>query len=431
MEAGTKLNLVSTLSRDLFKHLEDSQSTFDASVAHNNKANALVSLGGKTPEEVKKVDSSLQECDHRLSKIVDDVNSTGFWLHRLKKEMNALEAPLKVCEYRLDLRSKRPPPECVSDHLQRALEDERRLLQKGREDLGQEADSCKHLLEELNAVNCKIGKHKRETMGATWAGKTGTPCAPEQKESHKLAKDLHEKARQLFVVVDTAIQRVLKDADSASGRTRAALEKHEKECTALKQRLEEGLVETEAAITAAKRPLTAAQHRQSFNQKFKASMPAPAGVETTQAMLDKLLELRSELVDDVQNKSVTLKITIQCKRCVIEKTTVPSHKTPAIQYAIGTGKYPKPIARSASTPALNRGESELRSEPTSPSLSPKAPRSQAAKMARESGSGGERPTTPVGGSATLKGAAARALESGSSGSRPTTPVGGCATLKVA
>merc|ERR1712151_316652 len=131
------------------------------------------------------------------------------------------------------------------------------------------------------------------------------------------------------------------------------IEKKITDAMAMKQKLDEGCLDTDKALDAARKQLLSAQQRIKSNEKYKTDMPLPAGLDTTQKMLEQLSALKTELLDDLQCITMDLKITIQCKRCTPEKTKVPLHKTGAIQYATAIGKHPKMVRRAVSTPTLN------------------------------------------------------------------------------
>lgn len=426
------LNDARSLTSEMWKQLEEQESVEGSHPAplSPTTGRSMKQGGGKPrfldsnsnlapvgPRAVISLHGSLDKCrrcKEDISRVMEEVKSCHI---RAQHAQRAKWSGIKVCDWRLELRAKRPPSEQFSDHLQQALEKESQTLHAARLQMAEQAALTAKMQENMesvvHSVNRRLSesllpskalcKHKHwglfnETSGSSPSAATaataveaalaeGATAAPEEladvgegavaaaapgssatskadirleTEEEVLARaaQLQREAAKLTKQVDKAISKSEQECEAAMRAVAQSLAKRTVETREIRSKLEGQLDEISRAITAAETSLFKAKTR------FHTSTDGTVSGKTasTEVLLEKLKEAKSSLEEELRCKIAAHKIDEQCSR-------LPRHMTPSHKKAV-TVDYGKLVV-SLSEPSLlsvdpATGRS-LRSTPNSPS----------------------------------------------------------------
>lgn len=329
-------------------------------------------------------------------------------------------ADSKVCEHRLDLRSKRPEKELYRDTVQHLLEKESQSLNSSRQALLKEESECRRLLGELKAVFDELAKDignrrlaMKKDISTINAGADTELHNPEcisdaaSREIAQRAYELVESGLKLKDHSEEVVKRIKTESSVISKRVTQALQLHTKELASLRASLARQVVESEGAIEKAEQQLGRMLPRIDMGDETLKE-----AADKLQALLRDLRATRSRTSEDLRNKTTALDIDNSCRKV-----------TP--QMASGDAA-PKKLASSSSAPVLgsvnmssstaNPNATFLKASSGNPQQGDFLPEQQSPDHLRHTATGFSSPTSSlkggaVGGSGLLKAAAMAVVQS--------------------
>eukprot|EP00928_Gymnodinium_smaydae_P037268 TRINITY_DN258_c1_g1_i1.p1 TRINITY_DN258_c1_g1~~TRINITY_DN258_c1_g1_i1.p1 ORF type:complete len:658 (+),score=161.50 TRINITY_DN258_c1_g1_i1:78-1976(+) len=169
------LSEVGSLTRDLLKQLDDhsaveSKHPFPLSPltlrSQNRSMQVRCGLGEKCrttinigPRVYKTRDHNMGMCSEQMSSFDNRTVHLKDCLIATEHSQKAKWAALKVCEWRLELRARRPPQELFRDNVQEALEKEKDILVKSRQELQGLAKELKNAVVDVGACRLLLFRH--------------------------------------------------------------------------------------------------------------------------------------------------------------------------------------------------------------------------------------------------------------------------------
>lgn len=328
-------------------------------------------------------------------------------VHKLQHERQKKWAGLKVCEWRISLRQRRPPQELFNDHLQDALEAEVKALEGSRTSIADFIAQGKTILEDCEAnkarliqnvrymVNygtAKVPDHphprKPNTLKGTTAKTLDIPDVENTEELPSQADDaLQEQSRSSILdTVPVSQDELLKRATSlqqevlsfcqkseaeiqkqrdvctrANERVLARFQKRWTENEAMKKNLEQQIAEMENAIASAEKSLVRMKKR----IDHYGEVDIQPKYDNAAAILQKLRSSKFELEEDFHRKLVSLKIDECCRKITPERCTGQKPEDmPCTAILEITQK--KHMKKTASSPAFTGNAAEVTMRPGSP-----------------------------------------------------------------
>lgn len=241
---------------------------------------------------------------------------------RLTAERYQRFAGTKVCEYRLDLRAKRPEPELYVDSVQQALEKEMHFLNTARQELLNKEDQAKRFLAELQTMCDTMAKDignrrlaMKKDMATISAGQDAPLCSPEcisdqrsgdvQQESQKLA----EAALRFKDECEGLVSRIKKESVIVSKRVANCLRLHTQELAGMRKKLAAQVTESETAFDKAELQLSHMMQRTGMGDSAMAQR-----VGKMEALLRDLGASRRKTTEDLRNKTIALEIDNSCRK---------------------------------------------------------------------------------------------------------------------
>lgn len=399
------LTSTSSLTKDLLKQLSSVEEAFSkrntnhslvSQGSHRLQRGMALRLGISTthrtlaslgPQDHRDHDDILDKTWGRLHSLEDVVtqatNAKLACEHSMKDKWGAI----KVNEWRLNLRSKRPPKELYKDILQQALEHEQHILAKAFEDLGNAAAKMMQWQGALEEAVGKVGRsldnlksrddlngtvtpagvplelpplpNRRgvkaaaatssaegdaaadsEPVSPTSAATTEplsplSPVPPSGPEAPAAAAPTETQPQFLARVVkfQAKAKRAIKDAE-------AVLEKAGKLCNEASDKVTNAMKKREAELASLKREIEGQLEETSsaiymaekavLRAKARTNQPDGANFETqaatAESVLDRLVSSKKALEEDLRCKMASQKVDMQCKR--IPAHLAPSHKNP-------------------------------------------------------------------------------------------------------
>lgn len=306
---------------------------------------------------------------------------------RLRHEQQKKWAPLKVCEWRLALRSRRPARESFRDHVQDALEKEQQSLLEARIRLTEIADEGKVILEDCEENKARLVSNvQRMVMLGTcklpaiaYPDNSGSPPSPSspsspppeaaagegedgsqlQKSSKPVVPSDPEGLLLRAPKLDEIVWNYVKKGENVVllQRTKCerALEvvmqcfkKRWAENEALKKSLEQQVREMDEAIASSEKSLARMKKR----IDHFAEVELQPKYDAAQAILVKLRESKAQLEDDFHHKLVALKIDECCRKITPERTGVPPESVPVASILESPKNRKKQMPRNNSSPAF-------------------------------------------------------------------------------
>jgi len=328
-------------------------------------------------------------------------------------------APLKVCEWRLALRARRPTRELFRDQVTEALEIEQQALLDSRVKLSAVVKEGKAFLEDCEANKARLCRIVRmmvlmgtakvppllSDMGSPRSPSSPSSPPPEGEEASpaspkkpavptdspgllKRAGELEEMALRYVAKADASIKHQKSRVEKAREVVDNCFQKRWKENEELKKSLEKQIQEMVKADGEAEKAL----FRMKKRIDHYGEVELQPKYDAAQAILAKIRESKVVLEDDLHHKMVAMKIDESCRKITPERTAVPPEQLPVLAMLEGPAcrkKTNNAMNRTNSSPALIAGE-----RPASPAGNGKAV---------------GRPASPAGASSTLKAAASASL----------------------
>lgn len=388
-ESATKglLGSAKSVTDELFAALQDKE----VRPPHERKVQpAYVNPG---PSKKADLDDKLSVVKHSVNVVDSAVQLVGQCLLRLGHEQQNKWAPLKVNEWRLAIRERRPPRELFRDHVHEALDKEQASLKDARVKLAELAVDGKAILEDCDINKARLIRNLRfMTMlgstklpvftaaqsggelptspsspsspapdGADAASPRSRPVVPNDTEGLvNRAPQLKENAIKFVSKCDAAIKRHQKRCEETRDQVMVCFKKRLAENTELKKTLHEQILEMDAAIASAEKSLVAIKKR----IEFYGEVEMQPKYDSCQALLIKLRESKVVLEDDFHHKMVSMKIDEACRKVTPEKTGTSPDSLPLLAMLEGPKKK---LNRTNSSPAFV-GESSASIRPTSPAI---------------------------------------------------------------
>lgn len=386
------------------------------------------------PAHAKKIDSRLEVTKTALDSVDGSAQRCAQILGQLAHERQAKWAALKVVEWRLALRERRPKSELFKDHLQESLEAEKKILEDSRQALADRSSDTKVFQTECNGYKAGLQKYLQNMIifseikgfppespsnsadGAA-AGESGTGDASNESPAANKAviptdldslinrcPALHEMSLANYFKGEKLIESQRAICERANERTMASFKKRCAENTQLKHGLEGQMREMDEATEKAEKTIA----RMKKDIEFFGQTQLQPKVDSTSTIVEKLKASKSELAEDLLRKVVSMRIDDCCKKITPERTMQSPDSMPVAALLEGAGtkaSLPKgrpkrpPMTKNASSPAFGGANIDSAASTCPP---PDSKNSTTSNM---------RPASPAGLSSSLKAGAAVALSS--------------------
>jgi len=307
------------------------------------------------PKNQKKLDDRLEVTKIALNTAEASGQRCSQILQLLQHERQAKWAALKVVEWRLALRERRPKTELFRDHLQEALEQEKQTLEESRKILADRATEVRISAEDCEANRVRLMDNVRHMicrgdscppLAGTSKGLPGSLTSPpleaELNVSEEVAAEaaserslfkrpvvpadndgliqrapqLHEISMQLYFKGEKLIQTQKVICDKANEKVMASFRKRSAENKELRDGLEAQIQQMDEAIAAADKSMSRMQKDIDFFGKV-ALQPK---VDSTSALVAKIQASKQELADDLLRKVVSIRIDDCCRKITPERT---------------------------------------------------------------------------------------------------------------
>jgi chromosome segregation ATPase len=349
----------------------------DTSIKHIvSPKNAATGGGGldKGPKNRAELDDRAQVTKMAINTVETAIQKASGAVHKLQHERQKKWAGLKVCEWRIALRQRRPPQELFNDHLQEALEAEVQALNGSRAVIAEKIAQGKAIIEDCEANKARLTRNVRYmvTYGtgkvpdhaeaeASTEAPTQTeeaPPGPPRPAVPASNEGLLKRAPGLMQVVigfcqksDAEIQKQRNMCTRANEKVLACFQKRWAENEALKKNLEQQIAEMEAAIVAAEKSLVRIKKRIDHYQEVDLQPK----YDNAAAVLQKLRGSKHELEEDFHRKLVSLKIDECCRKITPERCTGQKPEDMACA-AILENAQKKNLKKTLSSPAFTGTE---------------------------------------------------------------------------
>jgi len=284
-------------------------------------------------------------------------------------------ADLKVCEKRLQLRERRPPRENFRDAVEEALDRERGVLERSRQDLLSLEAEAQQFLTDLQAMRAELSRDtgarrlQVESELAQMRMATGASVSlPEvdnkNTQPHQVIKLLSEeeakslkqrsiavirKARELPDRADVMLARIRQEAQQCTHRAARQLAVKTRELGEFKKILEENIRGVAATLTQARMALSKEEGRLETVMGDKALQETQERVNNLTAMVQELQDSHKGLVEELRCKVAALDIDNSCRRVTPQAAAEPPQQ--------------KTLQQSASAPNFRKGEAVEDQEP--------------------------------------------------------------------
>lgn len=399
----------------------------------------------KGPHHAKIIDAKLEVTKAALNSVDGSCQRCTQILGQLGHERQAKWAALKVVEWRLALRERRPKSELFKDHLQDALEVEKKVLEDSRKILVDRSAEMRVAVEdceankaalqryvrfmiclgdpnppqakpnEASAPNSPAGASPEGEQSGEAAGEGGAegssalkkPAVPSDLEGLiQRAPPLHDMSLRQYFRGEKLIQSQKVVCARANEKTLACFLKRAAENKELKLGLDKQIREMDEATATAEKSIS----RMKKDIEFFGKVELQPKVDSTSAIVEKLKLAKAELVEDQLRKVVSMRIDDCCRKITPERTCQDPDSMPvaALLDAKGTkGKIPEgrkrpQMARVGSSPAFVNGNIDSAAT-TFSSMSP------AVDSMASTATNMQRPASPAGLSSPLKAAATASL----------------------
>lgn len=361
-QRSTRANLlrVDSLTRNVFERINANSAAEqaarmavqEAKTEEKKKQHKKVHSQVKVHQEfIRKSHKCMKEIDHGVSQVSGAKD-------RLVAERYARYAEKKVCEHRLQLRSKRPGPELVRDDVQRLLEKQMKVLNSRREELIKNEDNAKRMLQDLQEAYESLGKDignrrlaMRYDISTISAGAGDLYKSEDINDSRSDA--ITEKAYKVGVggltfchTCEDLVKEIKRESAAISKQVDLGVTLHTKELAGIKSNLATQIVEAEGAVEKAQRQL------KQMEQRAEVGSPMQEAVTQMRALVRDLQANRRNAIEDLRNKTTALdidnsvrKVTAQvaCEDAPGSKKLQGSSSAPSMQNTSmrATGPSPK------------------------------------------------------------------------------------------
>jgi len=395
--ANTTKNLVGTaqnITSELFEALKGT----DALTAHKerNGTTGKPRNVDRGPRATAALDARLEVTKAALNSVDASGQRCSQILNLLGHERQAKWAALKVVEWRLALRERRPKTELFRDHLQEALEQEKKTLEDSRKLLVDRAAEVKMAVEDCEANKALLQRYVRFMIcagesnpppGKTNEGSSPTspagtlPEADQTSESPagegaegspmlkrppvrtdldgliQRAPPLHEQSLHQLFSGEKLIQSQKVVCQRANEKVLASFLKRRAENKELKEGLEAQIREMEEAMVTAEKSIT----RMKKDIEFFGKVELQPKVDSTSSIVEKIKVAKQQLADDLLRKVVSSRIDDCCRKITPERTCQDPGSMPvaALLDSCGTKgrlpagrKRPQQLNRQNSSPAF-------------------------------------------------------------------------------
>lgn len=224
------------------------------------KSDGLGPLGAFKPEDILKAETKLTKRTVRLKNLVDscvedkqrlrfDLSDVGNALQELYRVTHDMSIAQNIIQERMELRSKRPGPEKVQDHLQKALESEEQVIASARASLDEKANAAKAQIASLKELQAEV-------HGAQLSKVHDDPSRESQISG--LLDKLHQAKPESAAVCSKVTEAVRENeakTQKASAKTLACIKKRAEETSELKQQIEKELKAMRSTIVEGEKQL--------------------------------------------------------------------------------------------------------------------------------------------------------------------------------
>lgn len=379
--ANTTKSLVGTaqtVTSELFEALKGT----DALTGH--KESAKFGMNGRPrnvdrgPQHAKVLDAKLEVTKAALNSVDGSAQRCSQIVSMLGHERQSKWAALKVVEWRLALRERRPKTELFRDHLQDHLESEKQTLEDSRKLLVSRAAEMKLSLEECEATKAALARcvrcmicfaetnpsppKKEETSAPNSPAAANAEADPNGEGGDTLAegsvtlkkpeiptdvegliaraKPLHEMSLKHYLRMEKFINQQKAVCQKANEKVMAAFLKRTGENKELKENLEKQIHEMEEAMGTAEKSI----ERMKKDIEFFGHVELQPKVDSTRAIVEKLKVAKEELRNDLMQKVVSMRIDDCCRKITAERTMQPPESMPVAALLEGLGTKGKPPA---------------------------------------------------------------------------------------
>jgi hypothetical protein len=318
------------LSRDILKQIRDNEAaeraSKDASMeqVEREKQRKREDVFAKAAAHGEVISTS-STC---MRNIEDATLQTDNSLSLLKQERALAFASLQVCKRRLQLREKRPTSELIQDAVHDALESEKTLLEKSRDEFLEMEDLGRKIAEELRKMRAHLSqdtgerrlvmKHDQQSLKpqvnappVPGVEQRAPPPISEDESRKMLSQTFHllERSSQHRQKTGALVKRIKEDSRVALVKVDECLEKHVDHLTVLEKELTQHMKDCETAISVSERSLDKSQKRMDPDDTSKKEKLTRDG-----RLLDQLRKHKAILHSEIQNKFLALQIDNSCRR---------------------------------------------------------------------------------------------------------------------
>ncbi|CAJ1364679.1 unnamed protein product, partial [Effrenium voratum] len=292
-------------------------------------------------EVINEAQRSIRDIEEAITQVEGSVT-------RLVHMRYARFADLKVCEKRLQLRERRPARENFADSVDEALNRERAVLERARQDLLTLEAEAQRYLSDLQAMRIELSRDtgarrlQVESELAHMRSATG-PSLPEvNKPAHQVIKLLTEeeakslKERSVAVIArsnqlpgraERLTLRIRQEGEQATKRSGKQLAAKTRELSEFKKHLEENIRGVEHTHSQACQALTKEEGRLETVMGDKALQDTKMRVEELRAMVQELQQTQQALVEELRCKAAALEIDNSCRRVTPQAAAEPPKLT--------------------------------------------------------------------------------------------------------
>jgi len=308
---AASLGEATALMQDMFLQLQETDKFLKPS-GPKDQANAI----NRGPKAQQMKDLNLQTSADCIRAVEDALGMTGDCQLHLQHERSSTWSLLKACEWRLELRSRRPPKENWKDHVQEALHKEKQILESTREEMKIRAKQVADMMQDLQKRKNTLGKE----MGVTRLANSEPPSSPSSPAASLPKEDtqmLVKRALQICKDVPLEIGKATQECAKAGEKVITSLNKKIIETTELKNKVEHQVMELSKMIQGAERTVLKVIRR---NENPEGHCKEQ--IKNSHKLLDKLRAKKQDLDDELRCKMIALKIDESCKRTSPEKAAV-------------------------------------------------------------------------------------------------------------
>jgi len=332
-DATSDLARVQALSRELFKHVNDTETIINKGYTNKKlvKSREVSEIKMKAIRRVKEGLGMVQ--------VADEAAGTGsFCLSRLQHEHYALGASLMVCQRRLELREGRPPQSAKEeDTMQDALLSEQEILTSAREamlvlggELMRRIDEVAKVRNDISGETAQIRRDAVDQSGGALGAKSvassvasspragGTPGGKGVSPGMTLLKgtdltkrtyELRSEMDDLQVRTDSLISQSQRAASQASAHVNEILQQRTNVDGNLTRKMRSHVTDADFALLVAERALD-----RTVRKLDPDDAQALSRFAASKGMVEELRSTRKDLSEDLWRRTVSLNIDEACRK---------------------------------------------------------------------------------------------------------------------